>query len=54
MSQTFVLTLNEARVIELLREIKANRGHGSLKIDIRDGIESLFRPEYNETPPMRT
>jgi hypothetical protein len=52
MSKTFILSANEARVIELLRELKVG-GHGTLRIEVRDGIESLFRPERSELPPVR-
>lgn len=47
------LTENEARVVELLREMKASRGHGTLRVEVRDGLESLLRPEYSELPPER-
>jgi len=54
MSVTMILTENEARAIALLRDLKANRGHGTLRIEVRDGLESLYRPERSELPPMRS
>lgn len=53
MSEPIVLTPNESRTIELLREIKANRGHGQLLVEVRDGMESLFKPMPYELPPDR-
>ena len=53
-TKTLILTDNEMRVVELLRELKANRGHGTLRIEVRDGNESLFRQEQSELPPMRS
>lgn len=47
------LSPNEAYAIELLRQLKANKGHGVLRIDVRDGLESLFRPESALQPPDR-
>lgn len=53
MSEPQVLTANEARVVALLRELKANKGHGQLLIEVRDGLESLFKPTPYELPPDR-
>lgn len=39
MSEPIVLTPNEFQVIELLRELKANRGHGQMLLEVRDGME---------------
>lgn len=50
MSEPIVLTPNENRVVELLRALKANKGHGTLRVDIADGLEILFRPEFSEKP----
>jgi hypothetical protein len=50
MTHTIIVTQNERRVIELLRELKAGHGHGTLRIEVRDGAESLFRSERSELP----
>ena len=44
------LTKNEHRVIDLLRELKRNKGYGTLRIEITAGVESLFRKEVSERP----
>lgn len=48
-----VLSPNEARAIELLRAIKANRGHGELTIKVGDGLERQFLHARSELPPDR-
>lgn len=47
------LTPNECRAVELLRELKQNKGHGTLRIEITAGMESLFRSERSELAPIR-
>lgn len=59
MSEPIVLTPNESQVIELLRAIKANRGHGQLNIEVRDGMEMtpIKATQYVQTidrPAIRT
>lgn len=47
------LTPAEARAIELLRAIKneaAGRGHGTLRVEVTEGRESLFKREHSEKP----
>lgn len=46
------LTESEARVIELLRIMKLNRGHGTLHIEVASGAEKLFTRETKELPPL--
>lgn len=53
MSEPLTLTPNEARVIELLRSIKANNGHGQIVVKITAGMETLFEPMRSEKPPER-
>ena len=53
MSDPFVLTPSESRVIELLRNLKENHGHGTLRVEITAGMESLFKSEKSELPPER-
>ena len=53
MSDPFVLTPNESRVIQLLRNLKENQGHGTIRIEITAGMESLFKAEKSELPPER-
>ncbi len=50
---TTLLTANEARAIELLRKLKAEQGHGTLRIEVVAGVESLYRAEASELPPER-
>ncbi len=50
MSEPITLTPNECQAIELLRSLKANKGHGTLRIEVRDGMETLFRPEPSVLP----
>lgn len=48
------LSASEARAVELLRSIKGQatgRGHGTLRVEVADGKETLFRPEYSEKAP---
>lgn len=45
------LTPAEKRVVELLRELKTATGHGTLTVDVRDGVEVLFIPARKERPP---
>lgn len=43
----------EARAVELLRAIKndaAGRGHGTLRVEVTDGRETLFKREHSEKP----
>lgn len=47
------LTANEWRVVELLRSIRENGGHGELRVEVRGGIEVLFDPTRRELPPER-
>lgn len=53
MSEPLTLTPNEARIIELLRVIKANNGHGQLTVKVTAGMETLFEPMRSEKPPER-
>lgn len=53
---TFVLTENERRAVELLRELKLNErsgGNGTLRVEVRQGLEVLFEPTPRELPPER-
>ena len=47
------LTPNEHRVIDLLRELKRNKGYGTLRVEVTAGAESLFRKERSEKPPEK-
>lgn len=48
---TIEVTPAEKRVVELLREIKGTSGHGSLRIEVAEGKEILFKKEHSEKPP---
>lgn len=45
------LTAAEQRVVALLREIKTTTGHGTLTVEIRNGVEEQFVPARKEKPP---
>ncbi|MES2155480.1 MAG: hypothetical protein V4510_10130 [bacterium] len=51
MSVTMILSLNEAAAIEELRLLKA-RGHGTLTVEVRDGLEAMFIPAPKVRPPL--
>lgn len=53
MSEPMILTPNEKQTIELLRSIKANRGHGELRVVVREGIETQFVPSPSIIPVER-
>lgn len=48
-----ILTANERFVVEQLRLLKAAKGHGVLRVDVRDGLEALVRPEPSLQLPER-
>ena len=54
MSEPIIMTPNERRVIELLRELKSDRGHGTLRVEITAGVETLVKHERSEKFPART
>lgn len=42
------VTDNEARIIERLRALKQNAGHGTLRVEVTAGSETLIKREYSE------
>lgn len=40
------LTPEEQLVLDNLRQIKGKKGHGTLRVDIRDGVEATIRREH--------
>lgn len=51
---SIILTPREAWVIGHLRKIKSEqngKGHGTLRIDVVDGFETLVKREISERPP---
>lgn len=45
------VTAGERFVLERLRAIKANGGHGTLRVEVTAGQESLVKREHSEKPP---
>jgi hypothetical protein len=45
------LTPAEHRAIVLLREIKKDAGHGTLRVEVTAGYESLLKQEFSEKLP---
>lgn len=41
------VTPKEAGVIQHLRALKANDGHGTLRVDVADGAEILLKREHS-------
>ena len=41
------VTAKEAGVIQHLRALKENKGHGTLRVDVADGAEILFKREHS-------
>lgn len=48
------LTEAEMFVIQRLRALKKEAGHGTLRVEVTAGHETLVKREYSEKPPPRS